>query len=157
MNISSTSTADRVRAIADGLKDELGPLLPILHAVQAALGYVPREALPVIADVLNLTQAEVFGVVTFYHDFHLTPPTTHVVRLCGAEACQSMGARRLLARTEEHLGISVGQSTPDGRVRLEAVYCLGLCATAPAALVDQQPRGRLDERSIDAIVEAVRR
>jgi formate dehydrogenase subunit gamma len=144
-------SVERTREIAAGLAALEGPLLPILHAVQHAFGHVPEAAVPVIAGVLNLTRAEVFGVVTFYHDFRRGPPGRHVIRLCRAEACQSMGGDALAARAEERLGVKIGQTRGDGRVTLEPVYCLGLCATGPAAMFDDRPLGRLDAAAIERI------
>jgi formate dehydrogenase subunit gamma len=132
-----------------------GPLLPILHEVQEAFGHVPRAAIPVIADALNLTRAEVYGVVSFYHDFRVAPPGRHVVKLCRAEACQSMGCEALVAQAEERLGTPCGSTSADG-VTLEAVYCLGLCATSPSAMVDGRVVGRLDAAKLDALIEEVR-
>ena len=136
-------------------------MLPILHAVQAAFGCVPREAVPVIAHGLNLSRAEVHGVVTFYHDFRDRPPGRRLVKVCRAEACQATGgeasARFLLAAlglpTEARTDAHWGGTTADGAVTVEAVYCLGLCAVAPAALIDGEPLGRLDGMSL---AEAVR-
>lgn len=131
-----------------------GPLLPILHDVQAAFGCVPREAIPVIAQALNLSRAEVYGVVSFYHDFREAPHGRHVVKLCRAEACQSMGCEALVARAEARLGTACGTTSPEG-VTLEAVYCLGLCATGPSAMVDGQVVGRLDPARIDAMIDGL--
>lgn len=129
-----------------------GPLLPILHDVQHAFGFVPEPAIPVIADALNLSRAEVHGVVTFYHDFRREPAGRHVLKLCRAEACQAMGAERLVARAEHKLGTGCGDTSADGRVTLEPVYCLGLCATAPSAMLDGRIVGRLDEKKLDALI-----
>lgn len=137
-------TEQQVREIVARHAKLEGPLLPILHAVQAAVGFVPREAIPVIADALNLTRAEVYGVVSFYHDFRDKPPGRRIVKLCRAEACQAMGANRMNAAVLHHFGIGWGETTPDGAVTVEAVYCLGLCSVAPAALVDDNPMGKLD-------------
>ncbi len=148
---------DLVYVIVARLKDTDGPLLPILHAVQDAFGYVPPDALPVIATELTLSRAEVHGVVTFYHDFRQHPAGRHVIKLCRAEACQSMGGEALVARAEQQLGITCGHghTTADGNVTLEAAYCLGLCATAPSAWVDKRPVGRLTTSRLDAIVKQV--
>lgn len=144
-------SADRTRAlVAEHLALE-GPLLPILHAVQETFGYVPEEAVPVIASELNLTRAEVHGVVTFYHDFRRKPAGRHIVKMCRAEACQAMGCDDLIAHAERVLGATVGETSPDGRVTLEPIFCLGLCATAPAALVDGELRGRLTPAAVDAL------
>lgn len=130
-----------------------GPLLPILHAVQHAFGHVPQEAIPVIARELNLSRAEVYGVVTFYHDFRLELPGKHVLKLCRAEACQAMGCDSLVERAESRLGVECGGTSADGRVTLEAVYCLGLCATAPSAMIDGRVVGRLDESRLDELLK----
>ena len=124
-----------------------GAGLPILHALQAAFGYIHTEAVPMIADVLNLTRAEVHGVVSFYHDFRRTPPGRHVLRLCRAEACQSLGADALAGHVRERLGVDWHDTTADGAVTLLPVFCLGLCAIGPSAMLDGAPLGRLDSRS----------
>jgi len=129
-----------------------GPLLPILHALQDAFGYVDRAAEPMIADALNLSRAEVHGVVTFYHDFRREPPGDHVLRLCRAEACQAAGGDRLVDQAERTLGTPIGTTAPGGRVTLEAVYCLGLCALAPSAMLDGRPVARLDAGRLDALI-----
>jgi formate dehydrogenase subunit gamma len=128
-----------------------GALLPLLHDIQAALGYVPDEAVPAIARGLNLSRAEVHGVVTFYHDFRRAPPARHVVKLCRAEACQARGAAAIEQEVERRLGVTMGQARPDGEVALEPVYCLGLCATGPNALVDGRPVSRLDVARLEAV------
>ena len=134
-----------------------GAMLPILHALQAEFGYVDRAAEPMIAEALNLTRAEVHGVVTFYHDFRREPAGRHVLRLCRAEACQAAGGDALAARAEQRLGTPLGTTTPGGNVTLEAVYCLGLCATAPSAMLDGRVVGRLDADRLDALLaEAAR-
>lgn len=120
-----------------------GPLLPILHDLQAAFGHVPAQAVALIAAALNLSRAEVHGVVSFYHDFRAEPAGRTVVKLCRAEACQARGGRELQAAAERMLGAPMGATTPDGAVTLEPVYCLGLCASGPAALVDNAPVARL--------------
>lgn len=129
-----------------------GATMPILHAVQEAFGFVPELVVPMIAENLNLSRAEVHGVVTFYHDFRREPAGRHVIKLCAAEACQSMGADRLTRYAEERLGIEMGETSPDGRVTLEPIYCLGLCACAPSAMIDGRLVGRLDEETIDELV-----
>ncbi len=130
-----------------------GLLMPILHALQHAFGLVPEEAIPLIAQELNLSRAEVHGVVTFYHDFRRELAGKHVLKLCRAEACQSMGCERLVERAEDRLGIKCGNTSADGRVTLEAVYCLGLCATAPSAMIDGRVVGRLDNNRLDQILK----
>jgi formate dehydrogenase subunit gamma len=134
-----------------------GPLLPILHAVQQTFGCVPESAVPIIAQALNLSRAEVHGVVTFYHDFTSAPRGRHVLKLCRAEACQAAGGDALAARAEAALGVSIGDTTADRRVTLAPVYCLGLCATAPSAMLDGRLIGRLDETRLDALVAEAKR
>lgn len=129
-----------------------GPTLPILHALQEAFGCIPDEAVVLVAAELNLSRADVFGVMSFYHDFRRQPAGRHVVKLCGAEACQSMGGAALASCAERKLGIKLGETTADGRVTLEPVYCLGLCSVAPSAMVDGQVVGRLDEARVETIL-----
>jgi formate dehydrogenase subunit gamma len=136
-------------------KGREGALLPILHDVQAAYGCIPQAALPFIAQALNLSRAEVHGVVSFYHDFRAQPAGRHVLKLCRAEACQSMNGEALADRVLKHFGIPWGGTTPDGRLTIEAVYCLGLCACAPSALLDGEPMARLTAASIDTIAAEV--
>mgnify|MGYP000125394430 FL=1 len=156
MTPGSADIAARVGEILRAHEGMEGPLLPILHAIQAAYGYVPRDALPIIALGLNLTRAEVHGVMSFYHDFREDPAGRHVLKLCRAEACQSMGADRIAARAKGALGIDWHETTQDGAVTLEPVFCLGLCACAPAALVDGRVVGRVDDARLDALIAEVR-
>jgi formate dehydrogenase subunit gamma len=139
-----TDVADRVREIVADHAGREGPLLPILHDVQAAFGHVPQAALPVIAEALNLTRAEVFGVMTFYHDFRSEPAGRHVLKLCRAEACQAMGAESLAGSVKARLGVDWHGTTADGAVTLEPVFCLGLCACGPAGMFDGRLLARLD-------------
>ena len=134
-----------------------GATLVILHALQAAFGYVPEPAIPLIASALNLSRAEVHGVFTFYHDFRRKPTGRHVLKLCRAEACQAAGGDALAARAEAKLGIAIGNTTADERLTLEPIYCLGLCATAPSAMLDGRVVGRLNEARIDALVAEAQR
>ncbi|MGF7009375.1 formate dehydrogenase subunit gamma [Aminobacter sp. BE322] len=138
------------------LRNLEGPLIPILHGVQEEFGYVPQETLPIIAEALNLSRAEVHGVFTFYHDFRKEPAGRHVLKLCQAEACQSMGSDAIAAQIKQKLGIDFHETTKDGAVTLEPVYCLGLCACAPSAMLDGEVIGRLDADKIDEIAEEVR-
>ncbi len=156
--MSGTETWRPERAaeiIAQGAQAQ-GAALPILHALQEAFGHVPEAAIPMLADALNLTRAEVHGVVSFYHDFRRTPPGRHVLRLCRAEACQSMGAEALAAQAQAALQVGWGQTSADHAVTLEPVYCLGLCAVAPAGLVDGTPVGRLDGARLQALIDGAR-
>ena len=134
-----------------------GATLVILHALQEAFGYVPEPSIPMIASALNLSRAEVHGVFTFYHDFRREPAGRHVLKLCRAEACQAAGGDALAARAEAKLGIALGDTTADDLVTLEPIYCLGLCATAPSAMLDGRVIGRLDEARIDALVAEAQR
>jgi formate dehydrogenase subunit gamma len=134
-----------------------GATLVILHALQEAFGYVPEPAIPMVAEALNLSRAEVHGVFTFYHDFRHAPAGRHVLKLCRAEACQAAGGDALAARAEAKLGIALGHTTADERVTLEPIYCLGLCATAPSAMLDGRIVGRLDEARLDALVAEAQR
>jgi formate dehydrogenase subunit gamma len=142
--------------IAEHSKVE-GATLVILHALQEAFGYVPEDAVPMIANELNLSRAEVYGVFTFYHDFRAKPAGRHVLKLCRAEACQAAGGDALVERAEQKLGIALGSTTPDERVTLEPIYCLGLCATAPSAMLDGRLVGRLDAARIDALCSEAQR
>ena len=134
-----------------------GATLVILHALQEAFGYVPEPAIPMIASTLNLSRAEIHGVFTFYHDFRREPAGRHVLKLCRAEACQAAGGDALAARAESRLGIAIGNTTADDRVTLEPIYCLGLCATAPSAMLDGRVVGRLDQSRLDALIAETQR
>lgn len=152
-----TSAAFASRACRQALARHAGregPLLPILHDVQAALGFVPPEAVAIIAEALNLTRAEVHGTLSFYHDFREAPAGRRIVKICQAEACQARGGRTLTAAVETRLGLQLGETSADGELTLEPVYCLGLCASGPAALVDGQPVGRLSPDDLGKILEA---
>lgn len=130
-----------------------GPLLPILHAMQQAFGFVPGTAVPVIAKALKLTRAEVHGVISFYHDFREAPAGRHTVKICRAEACQAVGGAALSEAVLSKLGIGWGETTRDGAVTVEPVYCLGLCACAPAAMVDGKVMGRADADRLTALAQ----
>ena len=134
-----------------------GPLLPILHALQEEFGYIDAAAEPLIAEILNLTRAEVHGVVTFYHDFRRQPAGRHVLKLCRAEACQAAGGDPLAEHAQTRLGIAMGDTAADGSITLEPVYCLGLCATAPSAMLDGRLVGRLDDTRLDALLREAQR
>jgi len=134
-----------------------GPLLPILHALQDEFGYIDAAAEPLIAETLNITRAEVHGVITFYHDFRRQPAGRHVLKLCRAEACQAAGGDPLAARAQSRLGVDLGNTAADGSVTLEPVYCLGLCAVAPSAMLDGRLIGRLDQQRLDALLAETRR
>lgn len=129
-----------------------GPLLPILHAVQAEFGFIPADVVQIIGDYLNITRAEVHGVITFYHDFRDAPAGKHIVKICRAEACQAVGANALSERAFEKLGVNWHGTTANGAVTLEPVFCLGLCACGPAAMVDGKVVGRVDAAKLDKLL-----
>jgi formate dehydrogenase subunit gamma len=142
-------------ATASGIVNELkrleGATLPILHALQEMFGYVDKRAVPLIADALNVSKAEIFGAITFYHDFREAPAGRRVVKICRAEACQSMGCEDLVAHMEKEHGVVVDTTSKDGQLTVETVYCLGNCALGPAALIDNVLVGRVDTELLDAI------
>ena len=133
-----------------------GATLPILHALQETFGYVDHAVIPMLADAMNLSKAEIFGVITFYHDFRREPAGRHVVKLCRAEACQSVGAVALANHAKQSLGIDWHETTADGRITLEPVFCLGLCACGPAAMVDDEVVSGLDHAAFDQHVAELR-
>ncbi|SET91737.1 formate dehydrogenase subunit gamma [Paracoccus homiensis] len=146
-------TTEDIRAIAAPLASLEGPLLPMLHAVQEAYGHVPEAAVPVLSDILNLGRAEVHGVISFYHDFRKAPAGKHILKICRAEACQAMGGNRLAQATLDKLGIDWHGTTPNGAVTVEPVYCLGMCACAPAAMLDDKVVARLDDARMDRLLK----
>lgn len=129
-----------------------GPLLLVLHAVQRRLGFVPAEAVPYIAERLNLSRAEVHGVLSFYHHFRSAAPGRHVIQICRAESCQAMGAEHLAHWAQERLGVRFHETTPDGAFSLEPVYCLGNCACSPAVMIDEQLFGRVSPEQLEALL-----
>ena len=133
-----------------------GPTIPILHALQENFGYIPEEAVGLLASALNLSIAEVHGTVTFYHDFRKTSVGKHVLKLCRAEACQAMDGLKIAQILLERLGIAWGETTSDGALTVEGVYCLGLCACAPSGFYDGEPIGRLNQEVLDAVVQDAR-
>ena len=151
MTAQAADTTARTIAAEHGNRPDA--LIEILHRVQAALGYVPQAAVPALADALNLSRAEVHGVVTFYHDFRSEAPGRHVLKICRAEACQAMGAEALVAHVEGRLGVACGGTSADGRVTFEPIYCLGLCATGPSAMLDGEVVGRLTAPRLDALLK----
>ena len=154
MNHRSDWNEDEARAIIAAQADD--GLLAILSALNEAFGYLHRDTIGMAAKALNLTRAEVHGVASFYHDFREHPPGRHVLKLCGAEACQSMGGDAIGAQAVRELGIGFGETTPDEAITLERVYCLGLCACAPAALLDETPHARLDQSAISSLIAEAR-
>ncbi len=157
MRFYSPWNAETARAMIVERATMPGALLPILHALQEEFGYVARDAEPLIGEILNITRAEVHGVVTFYHDFRDKPAGRHVLKLCRAESCQARGGDALAARASERLGVSFGDTTPDGNVTLDAVYCLGLCSVSPSAMLDGKIHARLNDKKLDALLAEVDR
>jgi formate dehydrogenase subunit gamma len=145
-----------VRSIAAARAAEEGPLLVVLHDVQRELGYVDRSWLPWVADELNLSRAEVHGVATFYHDFRAAPAGAVTVRVCRAEACQSVGAHALADHARASLGVEFGQTSADGATTLDQVFCFGNCALGPTVEVNGALHGRVDADRLDALVEGAR-
>jgi len=136
------------------LKDLPGALLPVLHGVQQALGYVPEISVPLIGRELNLSRADIHGVISFYHFFRSKPPGRRVIYVCRAESCQAMGAVKLEKHIKQRLGVDFHQTTDDGAYSLEPVYCLGMCACSPAIMVDDELKGRLTPERFDAWLAA---
>ena len=134
-----------------------GALLPMLHALQEEFGYIDEATIPLLAETLNISRAEVHGVISFYHDFRRTPPGRHVLHICRAESCQAMGCNPLIEHVENRLGIKLGETTADGNLTVVPVYCLGNCALSPAIMLDGQPYGRVSAGVADALIENARR
>jgi formate dehydrogenase subunit gamma len=153
---ASAWNAERAREIIAEHAGLEGPMMPILHALQEEFGHINTAAVPLVADALNLSRAEVHGIVTFYHDFRDEPCGRHVLKLCRGEACQSMGSEALATSVLGKLGVAWHGTTSDGGVTVEPVYCLGLCASSPSALLDGEPLGRLNAGKIIEAIEEVR-
>ncbi|NEV63913.1 formate dehydrogenase subunit gamma [Thiorhodococcus minor] len=147
---------DAVSGIIREHADLPGAMLPTLHAIQHKLGWIPAEAVPLVASALNVSRAEVQGVLDFYHEFRRTPPGRHVVQICRAESCQAMGGQALEAHARAELGVNFHQTTDDGAVTLEPVYCLGNCACSPAIRVDDDVHGRVSADGFDALMAELR-
>jgi formate dehydrogenase subunit gamma len=141
-----------IQEIITALKPKPGALLPILHAIQNALGYIPATGVPIIANMLNLSRAEIHGVISFYHYFRDTPPGKHTIHLCRAESCQAMGGKLLENHVKTKLGIDFHETTADDQFSLEPVYCLGNCACSPAMQIDGEIYGRVSAASFDASI-----
>jgi formate dehydrogenase subunit gamma len=157
MSASVKYTNNEISTIIAALKEKPGALLPILHEIQDLLGYVPPESVPQIAEELNLSRAEVHGVITFYHHFRSRAPGRHVMRICQAESCQAMGAVALTTKAKEHLGVDFHQTTRDRTFTLEPVYCLGNCALSPAIMIDENVYGRVTSERFLQVVEEARK
>ncbi len=156
MSDNSRWDPERVKDIIGRMKEMPGALMPILHEIQHSEGYVPPEAVPMIAEQLQLTRADVHGVITFYRHFYTTPPTTHRIQICRAESCQSMGSRELEAHAKQRLGIDYHEQTADGRFSLEPVYCLGNCACSPSVATGEHGinlHARVTPEKFDALID----
>ena len=147
---------ERINTIIARLADQPGPLLLVLHAIQEELGYIPEDALPQVAEGLNLSRAEVHGVMTFYHYFRHSPPGRHVMRICRAESCQAVNGAALEAQAQQSLAIKYHETSGDGAVTLEPVYCLGACACSPALMLDGELHGRVTPARLEQLLAACR-
>ena len=154
--MTTSFDTSKIQSILDELGGQSGALLPILHAVQAEAGYVPSDAIPLIADALNLSRAEVHGVITYYHHFRQQPAGKHVVQICRAEACQSVGSEALAEHAVKHIGCDFHETTKDGSITLEPVYCLGQCACGPAIMINDDVHARVDPAKLDKLLAKAR-
>jgi formate dehydrogenase subunit gamma len=157
MSNSQDWDADRALARIQELERLPGALLPILHALQDEFGYVDKAAVPLIASALNISHAEVHGVISFYHDFRHVEPGRHVLKMCRAEACQSMGCEKTIQHVENRLGVKLGETTDDRGFTVEAVYCLGNCALSPAVMLDGKLYGRVSSEVADFLIDDAKR
>lgn len=155
MGSSAVSLREIVEDAVDRHRGAVGPLLPVLHGLQDTLGFVPDEAVPMLAAALNLSRAEVHGVIAYYPDFRRQPAGEHTVQLCRSEACQAMGSRRLEQHARERLGVDFGETTADGLFTLEPVYCLGNCACSPSVRIDDAVHARVSAEKFDDLIAAL--
>jgi len=156
MSSSSVSLKEIVQSAVAAHRGKIGALMPILHSIQDKLGYIPQDAVPMIASAINLSRAEGNGVMSFYHDFRTEPAGQHLIHLCRAEACQAMGSRELERHVCERLGINYGETTADGMFTLEPVYCLGNCACSPSLRINDELHARVSPAKFDALVESLK-
>jgi formate dehydrogenase subunit gamma len=157
MNGSKSWDADRALFRIQELERLPGALLPILHALQEEFGYIDKAAIPLIASALNISHAEVHGVISFYHDFRHEPGGRHTMKVCRAESCQAMGCDTMIRHVEDKLGVKLGGTTEDRAVTLEPVYCLGNCALSPAVMLDGKLYGRVSSEVADFLIDDARR
>ena len=155
MSSSAVALREVVENIVESHRDRIGALLPVLHAIQDLFGFIPPEAIPLLAGAMNLSRAEIHGVMSFYHDFRSEPPGKHIVHLCRAEACQAMGAYGLEQHARERLGIAYGETTMDGQFTLEPVYCLGNCACSPSIRINDEIHARVSPERFDELISAL--
>ena len=155
MNSSALSLREAVEAAVEKHRGKIGPLLPVLHSLQEVFGFIPKDAVPMVAGAMNLSRAEIHGVMSFYHDFRSEPSGQHIVQLCRAEACQAMGARELERHARERLGIDFGETTADGLVTLEPVYCLGNCACSPSIRINDETYARVSTAKFNHLIDGL--
>jgi formate dehydrogenase subunit gamma len=151
----SSSQLDKIDAHIAAHINVPGALLPLLHAIQDDVGYIPESAYPKISKALALSVAEVHGVVTFYHHFRTHPAGKHILQICRAESCQAMGSEKLEADVKAQLGVDYHQTTPDGEITLLPVYCLGNCACSPAVMMDEEVYGRMNQQKVAELISEV--
>jgi formate dehydrogenase subunit gamma len=149
--------ADRALSRIQEFERLPGALLPVLHALQEEFGYIDKAAIPLIASVLNLSHAEIHGVISFYHDFRREPGGRHTLKVCRAESCQAMGCESMIRHVEGRLGVKLGQTTEDRSITLAPVYCLGNCALSPAVMLDGKLYGRVSSDVADFLIDDARR
>ena len=153
MQASAVSLQEIVESAIASHRGKVGALIPVLHSIQDKLGHVPKQAVPMIAQAMSLSRAEVHGVMSFYHDFRGEPAGKHIIHLCRAEACQAMGSRELERHVMDRLGIGYGETTADGLVSLEPVYCLGNCACTPSIRVNDDIHARVTAQKFDELID----
>ena len=153
MQASAVSLQEIVESAIASHRGKVGALLPVLHSIQDKLGHIPKQAVPMIAQAMSLSRAEVHGVMSFYHDFRGEPAGKHIIHLCRAEACQAMGSRELEQHVMDRLGIGYGETTADGLVSLEPVYCLGNCACTPSIRVNDDIHARVTAQKFDELID----
>jgi formate dehydrogenase subunit gamma len=154
--VTTSFDTSKIQSILDELSGQPGALLPILHAIQAEQGYVPSNSIPLIADALNISRAEVHGVITYYHHFRQEPAGKHVVQICRAEACQSVGSEALADHAVKQIGCDFHETTKDGSITLEPVYCLGQCACGPAIMINDDVHALVDAAKLDKLLAKAR-
>jgi formate dehydrogenase subunit gamma len=148
---------ERARVLIEERQNQPGALLPILRALQEDFGCIPESAVRMVSRALNVSQAEIHGTLTFYHHFQDSDPGKHVLQICRAESCKSMGCDRLIKHVERRLGVQLGETIPDGSITVEQVFCLGLCATGPAVMLDGEPYGKVSPDVINFLIKKIRR
>jgi len=155
MNSSAVSLREMIESVVESHRGKIGALLPVLHSIQDQLGHIPSESVPMIARELNLSRAEIQGVIGFYHDFRTEPVGEHIIHICRAEACQAMGARELEEYASKRLGVAYGGTTADGKFTLQPVYCLGNCACSPSVRINDDLHARVTSPKFDALISAL--